>query len=347
MKRTIRNLTLALAAVLGTLPAAYAQPTVFTLSSAISDSSTTSMIVSSNTGFTAKTTQALIDGEMVDIRAVNGTLITIRRGAAGTAAAPHVSGATGYVGDPKYFISGDRQGGSSCVASNDPVPPVINFRNGRRWNCIGGQWMVDNGVMELPPASCFSAVSGNSTGTNGYTTAGTSLTPVIQAQTSVTGTNTHTYVCNVSIPSYLAGKGAVLTDAVFKYGVQGGALGTQAATLSSGAYNSTTVFSYLAFPAPGTSETASTVAPTRADSGSMAITPSAANANTATTTAGAFYTQLFTPGVPIPIPVGAVDRRQLLVSVTLQNTATTATTTNSPGLTVHYAYIPNESFIAR
>src|ERR1051325_8318025 len=103
------------------------------------------------------------------------------------------------MGRPDYFTTNERYG--SCTAANELVLPVVNTTNGNVFGCSGGRWVLTSGYVFLPPSACYSAVSGNGTGTNGYTTAGTSLTPVIQAQTSATGTNTHTYICTISLPS--------------------------------------------------------------------------------------------------------------------------------------------------
>lgn len=348
MKNGFKILSLFLVALVFLAAPAQAQTTTTQTTTTVAISNTTQKVftVTSATGFVVGY-KALIDTELMDITAISGTTITVNRGVNATAAQTHASGATIYVGPSgaSPFISTDKVG--TCTSSNELYLPQLNYKNGRRWNCINSTWMVDNGVMELPASACFTSVSGNSTGTNGYTTAGTSLTPVVQAQTSTTGTNTHYYICNITIPSFLAGKGAAVTDVVFKYGVQTTALGTQAVTLASGTLNSTTVFSYIDFPAPGASETASTVAPVRADSGTLTLSPVAASFNVATTTAGAFYTEKFTPASAIPVPSGGTDRRQLLFTVALLNTATSATVTNSPGLTVHYAYVPNEVMIGR
>jgi len=187
----------------------------------------------------------------------------------------------------------------------------------------------------VPPSACTSSVSGNSTGTNGQTTAGTSGTPVVQASTSASGTNTHTYICNISPPVSLtntSGNRIVILDAVFVYGVQTTVLGTQANVLASGTFNGSTVFSTISYPIAVGSETPSTVAPVRADTGTMVITPVVASFNTSTTTAGSFYTVTFRPATPIS---WNVDMKQLLLTVTLLNTATSATITNSPGVLVH------------
>lgn len=186
----------------------------------------------------------------------------------------------------------------------------------------------------VPPSACSSSVSGNGTGTNGQTTSGASLLPVVQAQTSATGTNTHTYICNINPPSYLTATNArvLVQDAVFFYGVQTTALGTQVAVLASGTMNASIVFSKVLYPPSGASETPSVVTPVRADAGTLVITPVVASSNVATTTAGSFFSVKFQPATAIS---WNTDLQQLLLTVSLLNTATSATVTNSPGVLVH------------
>ncbi len=188
----------------------------------------------------------------------------------------------------------------------------------------------------VPPGACNSTVSGNGTGTNGLTTSGSSGTPVVQAQTTNSGTNTHTFICNITPPYFIvtSGTGLMITSATFFYGVQTTGLGTQVATLASGTMNSVTVFSSITYPTPAASETPSTVAPVRADSGSLVITPAVASSNVATTTAGSFYSVTFTPATGT-LP-WKTDLKQLLLSVALLNTATSATVTNSPGVLIRF-----------
>lgn len=299
-----------------------------------------------------------VDKEAMRVQvAPNGTTVTVLRGTDGTESAPHASGATVWVGPSSYYWNSYQNGQGeptgTCTATLLPVLPVISIRTGNVWTCptagtnaglwvqqtLGNHVQFADGAVLLPPSACVSSVSGNSTGTNGLTVAGASNTPVMQADTSNTGTNTHTYVCDLSsVATRLNTKRTVqITDATFLYGVQTSALGTQAATLASGTMNSSLVFSYINFPVAGASETASTVTPVRADSGSLTITPAVASFNTATTTAGAFYSVKFTPASPIAVNT---DLQQLLLTVTLQNASTSATITNSPGVLVHYTLSP-------
>ncbi len=187
------------------------------------------------------------------------------------------------------------------------------------------------------PGNCNTTVSANSTGTNGLTVTGASNTPVVQAQTDSTGViHTHTFLCTITPPYWIVttGTGLQIQDVVFLYGVQGTGLGTQSATLGSGTFNSSIVFASITYPAAATSETPSTVTPVRADSGNLVITPVAASANVATTTAGSFYSMKFAPATGT---LGwKTDLKQLLLTVTLTNTTSAATTTNSPGVIVHF-----------
>jgi len=185
----------------------------------------------------------------------------------------------------------------------------------------------------VPPGACNSSVSGNSTGTNGLTVLGTAPSiPVVQAQTSNSGTNTHYFTCNIAPPFWIvtSGTGLQVTSASFFYGVQTTGLGTQASTASAGTVNSVIVFRYIPYAAVGASETPAGLAEAvRADSGTLGIS---SLANVATTSAGEFYTVTFTPASGTL--VFKTDMRQLLMTVGLLNTATSATITNSPGAIV-------------
>jgi len=191
------------------------------------------------------------------------------------------------------------------------------------------------GAYWVPPGACNATVSADATGTNGLTTTGASFTPVIQAQTDNTAAiHTHTYVCTISPPAFIitTGTGLQIIDATFFYGVVTSNLGTQVVVLASGTLNGLPVFSSITYPAAGTSETPSSVTPVRADSGTLTLLPSVANFNATATTAGAFYSETFTPAAGT-LP-WKTTFKQLLLTVKLVNTTTSATVTNSPGVLV-------------
>ncbi len=356
--KTIRTLLLTLlvaGAVFG-----QATLTSTTLSAAADNKQTTITVASatgitlSNTtsGFSTSPTILYVDREqMLVTGAPVGTVVPVQRGWGGSIQVAHVSGATVYVGPAPYFYKNPDPSGS-CTAASEIVLPHVNTDTGNIWTCptsgpSSGIWTMQgsassftftDGAFFLPPSACVSSVSGNGTGTNGLTTVGASVTPVMQAQTTATGTNTHTYVCQITVPARLTAlKGIAITDVTFFYGVQTTALGTQVATLASGTMNSSLVFSKIALPVAAASETASTVTPVRADSGTLVITPVVASFNTGTTTAGAFFSVKFTPASAIAM---TTDLQTLLLTVSLLNTATSATITNTPGLLVHYTAVP-------
>lgn len=334
---------------------AHAQTTVTqtTLSSALGIPTQTApnrlVVVASATNITAPTATApgaeiFVDKEAMCVTSVTSTNVFVTRGCDGTVAAAHGSGSIVYVGQTSGvlgspFTSSDPPFGT-CTSSSQPFSLQINTTSGMIWQCTNSQWMnVVDAYEFMPPTACNSSVSGNATGTNGFTTLGTAPSiPVVQAQTSSTGTNTHYYTCTLFPDSRLsASKGSYVVDVVFLYGVQTTALGTQAATLASGTMNGKTVFQTIGYPAAAASETATGLAEAaRGDAGTLTIAPVVASFNVATTTAGEFFSAKFTPANPIGV---VTDNQQLLMTVSLLNTATSATVTNSPGFYVHYRKI--------
>ncbi len=185
---------------------------------------------------------------------------------------------------------------------------------------------------------CFGLVSGNAdTGNATWVMGGSSSHPEFQLLTTNSGTNTHTYKCDITPPSFItSGRGAQITSVEFFYGVQTSNLGTQVASLADGTMNSQTVFTYVDYPAPGAAETPSVEVPVRADSGTLVINPVVASFNVNTTTAGRYYSVAFTPASAIAVETA---RRQLYLNVALLNTATSATETNTVGGRVVYSIL--------
>ncbi|MGH7994366.1 MAG: hypothetical protein ACREDQ_12670 [Limisphaerales bacterium] len=141
MKKAVLAILLAFAPML-----AFAQQntlTQTTLSTAITSSQTV-FNVASATGITAPTgapgtaTSIYIQdtgltGELVEVLAVNGTTLTVRRGANGTAGQAHVSGAMVLAGRPNWFYISDP--GGACTAANTLVTPYVNVRDGDQFLC--------------------------------------------------------------------------------------------------------------------------------------------------------------------------------------------------------------------
>lgn len=207
-------------------------------------------------------------------------------------------------------------------------------------NTAGAYW--------VSPGNCYFTTSGGTfvaqtgVGVAGATglslvasAAGVGVAPVMQIATTNAGTATNTITCLINPPSTVGvtGRGVNLVDATFFYGVQQTGLGAQASVLASGTMNGALVFSKIAFPAAGAGETPSTVAPVRADAGTLVITPVVASFNVATTTAGAFFTAKFAPQTTFSL---STDLTQYYVSLTVLCTATSATTLNTPGVLIHF-----------
>jgi len=149
--RIWRSAAALLLAVLFTSAPLWAQTVVTstTLSAALGNSPVATMTVASATGFVANSTFALIDKELVIVQAVNSTTIGITRGADGTRPAPHISGATVWVGPAvafnKYTPSGQ------CTRTLLQYVPFIvagdrdPLNNGILFDCLGlttaGQWV--------------------------------------------------------------------------------------------------------------------------------------------------------------------------------------------------------------
>lgn len=159
------RITIRLAAVIGLLMGLLAVPlsaqTVLnstTLAAAMTDTSGTVMSLTSATGFTAPGTGAtqvlaLVDREVVAIRAINGLIATVTRGQNSTRATPHITGTVVTVGPPPAFYANVPTGG--CTRTNVPYVPYIvggspglGSEVGGLFDCLGvgaaGQWTLTN-----------------------------------------------------------------------------------------------------------------------------------------------------------------------------------------------------------
>ena len=166
-----------------TSPVLHAQATTTqtALSAAITSANASTFIVNSTTGFTANSTNAVIDAEQMAVIAVNTTTntITVVRGISGTRATTHASGAIVYVGPPNYFTSYPRTG--SCTAANELNIPIINASMREYYTCVSGDWRradltADGGYLTqsvtsggVPTSYSCGATSGNANCANTQT----------------------------------------------------------------------------------------------------------------------------------------------------------------------------------
>ena len=109
------------------------------------NSSQNTITVASTTGITVApnttATVIFVDMELMTVLQVGpgaGELI-VARGANGTPAAGHASGAMVLAGSPIFFIDHDPQG----TTDNALVSPLVNTENGRQWllSSITGTWV--------------------------------------------------------------------------------------------------------------------------------------------------------------------------------------------------------------
>lgn len=205
------------------------------------------------------------------------------------------------------------------------------------------------GAYWVPPGNCWYSVATGTLTTPtfgaaggvtslGLVTIGASSTPVMQvATTNAAVVSTNTITCLVNPPSTVGvtGRGVSLVDANVFYGIQqtGGVNATQVAVLASGTMNGTLVFSKIAMPTAGASETPSTVTPVRADSGTLVIAPVVGSFNSLVTTAGSFFTSSFTPATPFGL---TTDLTNYYVNFSVLCNTTQATTINVAGVLIHY-----------
>lgn len=141
-------------------PAAAAQAILAntTLSAAVADSSVQRIVLASATGVNApsssdftKATYLFVDREVMDVTAVNSTTITVVRGAASSAAAPHASGALVFV-VPQYLSTNFAtlpQG--SCTRASELVLPRIQFGTGLVSDCNNGVWIQGDALATTRP----------------------------------------------------------------------------------------------------------------------------------------------------------------------------------------------------
>lgn len=134
--------------------------TMTTLSSAVADGGTQRIIVASATGINApsafdstKATFLFVDRELMDVEAVSGTTLTVRRGASETAGRAHAASALVFV-IPAYLVtfSGGPYGSppavpaGSCTRSTELYLPRIQFVSGLTSDCLGGQWVTGDAL---------------------------------------------------------------------------------------------------------------------------------------------------------------------------------------------------------
>lgn len=346
-----------LIAVAGLLlaPPAWAQTTVpsTTLSAALTSSPQANLVC------LASTTNVLYSGgnygglyvdleymEVTSAPNANGC-VTVVRGEQGTAVQAHASGQTVWIDQFQATgqDSGFRYGGTQpaygpCTRSTTGALPRIHVGLPGSYaieDCSSstGVWTpyVFERTLFIGPGSCAWSTTGTyasqvavATGgpnIQGLTVIGASNVPVNQISLAAAA-SANTLACWLSGDVFqpLLNKGATISSYDVIYGVQ-----TTTLTSINGAAVGT-----VAFPAPGATETASTVTPVAAGG---TLTTSSTTGNMAATTAGAFKNIRTTLGTPLNL---STDLTAVMFSLVFNQTAASAEVLQTPGILVHYTY---------
>lgn len=124
-----------------------------------------------------------VDRELMQVKAISSTNITVIRGVSGTSATSHVSGALVFV-VPGAAIGawsgvgfeaaaqGPSEPQGSCTRTNEPYLPRIHFGSGVISDCNGGQWV--NGDAAQTTRTVNFELPFPNTGATAYTSVGTS-----------------------------------------------------------------------------------------------------------------------------------------------------------------------------
>lgn len=156
-----------------------------------------------NTGNTygAATSEAqsyiYVDRELMQVKAISGTTLTVIRGVASTSGASHASSALVFVIpssaiflDGGYAGQGPQVPHGSCTRSNELFLPRIQFSTGIISDCLGGQWV--NGDAMQTQRLTFNLYRFPDPG-------GTALTALETAGTAAAA-NTEIYCTEVDLP---------------------------------------------------------------------------------------------------------------------------------------------------
>ena len=166
-----------------------------TLSSAISSTSTNTVVVAAATGLNSNsyalaggTSYLWVDGEFMSVNAVNSTTLTVTRGYGGTRAMTHASGTLVFAG-PANFFSQSKPGllpGGSCTRTNFPALPRPDTASQTVFDCVGGVFVfgTGNSYVQTQPLTVSQPPVGGTLYT-GINTNGTTLTANTQYCTEV------------------------------------------------------------------------------------------------------------------------------------------------------------------
>ena len=150
--RNFSKISLLILAALALALPIHAQVTLSqtTLSAAVTSTSQRTIQVASGAAITAPappgttSTQLYIDDEMLDVEAVQGNLIVVRRGVNGTRSRSHVAGANVYILPANLGAAIAYPLGGSCLAGTYPANPMIDYVDSYVFQCVSGQWALQS-----------------------------------------------------------------------------------------------------------------------------------------------------------------------------------------------------------
>jgi hypothetical protein len=161
-----------------------------------------------------------VDRELMQVKAVSGTNVTVIRGIGGTSAVSHASGALVEI-VPAAAIGAWSGGGAdsgpqgpsfpqgSCTRSNELYLPRIQFSSGTISDCDGGQWINGDAAQ-----TTRSWVHGSTSGANGFRypePGGTALT-ALETNGTAAAASTEMYCTEIDIPISVYIKGIAVLN---------------------------------------------------------------------------------------------------------------------------------------
>jgi len=131
----------------------------------------------------ASQTYLFVDRELMEVKGVSGTTITVIRGVGSTSAVAHISGAVvivipsaaiGIWSGGGYLSGSPSVPQGACTRSSEPYLPRIQFITGTLSDCLGGQWVTGDATMTTRTVNFQLQLP--AIGQTAYTSAGTSTT---------------------------------------------------------------------------------------------------------------------------------------------------------------------------
>lgn len=149
-----------------------------TTAAAVTSDATTVVNLTATTGLVASpggTSGIYCGTEYMTIRLINGLFVSVARGQAGTDAANHPSGELCWLVPSNNLVSSKRGGSKAgaCTRASEYVIPFIDIVGGDVYDCLGGQWVKGQRVVNpafhitvpSPGGTAYTSIGGTGTAT--------------------------------------------------------------------------------------------------------------------------------------------------------------------------------------